>query len=82
MNHKIVEKSSIGNRKFIIVVQLFPDNIIESNAIKRIEQGEATFEQNDLIDNYLLFNLNLEKYSIIRVINQKEEYFYIEVYQN
>lgn len=48
-----------GVHDHIFDVTLIPDNATEAAAIKAVENLNTTFEQKEMVENYIHFNLNL-----------------------
>lgn len=48
-----------GVHEHVFDVTLIPENEIETAAIKAVENLSATFEQREMIENYIHFNLSL-----------------------
>lgn len=80
MKHRIVSHVRIEAHKFRIAVELLPDTEEEKKAISKLQQGVASQEQRDMIDNYLNFQLNLGEYSVIDLMEQKESLFILNIF--
>lgn len=82
-------KNTILNREWLkqdicrVLVELTPENEIEANAIINTGVGQATESERNMLDNYLILNLNgLGNYSIIDQIQQFGNRFVLEIVVN
>jgi len=77
MKHKLLGKQNLDNTYLLIEVELIPESDKEKTAIKHVEAMDADEEQRELIDNYLLFGLNIP-YSIVAVKRQNNTRFILK----
>ena len=81
MKHKIINKTEINVNHLLIAIELIAENESEITAIKNVANINATEEERELISNYLLFCLG-DKYSVVDLNNQKQNYFLLKVFKN
>lgn len=82
MKHKIIRDQNIGNHLSHVTVQLIPENATETKAIINCEKVEASDSERELVDNYLLFQLGLGNYSVVRPISLGNNHVTLEVFRN
>ena len=83
MKNKLISNQKLKQNIYNVIIELIPETEIERVAISNVEATNATPEEKQLIDNYLLFNLTgLGSYSFISLINQDKNYFTIEFLSN
>ncbi len=56
MKHKIKSDQRIDINNSVVVVELYPENDIEKNAINNLGTYSATDSERELVENYLHFN--------------------------
>jgi hypothetical protein len=71
MKHQLLDKLSLGNSQWRIIIELLPDTSVEAAAIQHVEQVEASEEERGLVEDYLNFNLGLGSYSVVRIVKQQ-----------
>ena len=77
MKHKFRGKKSLNSSYTLLDIELFPDSKMESEAIKQVEAMEATHDQKELVENYLLFGLN-SPYSVVSIERQSGNRFILK----
>jgi hypothetical protein len=80
MKHLILSTKKIDQSNSLVEVELIPGNKSEINAIKNMEEMSFTYEEKELVENYLHFNLGLHNYSILESINQNGNIFILKIY--
>ena len=73
MNYKILSKESLGNNNWFVEIELFPENDFETNAIRNIEIGTSTNEEQKVVEKYLISSLN--GMLILNLVRQKQNVF-------
>lgn len=69
MNYEFLgEHTFIGEDIYEVTVRLIPENESERKAIRNVEIGKANSDEQELINNYLLFGLR--DWSTLSVKNQ------------
>ncbi len=81
MNHRIVNKISLGSSQFNIQIELIPSNDREAQIIQKVESISASEEEKQLIDDYLSFCLG-DKYSVVKFNWQKGKIFEMKIFKN
>jgi hypothetical protein len=66
MKHQIVGEYPMAGRERQLVVDLLPENSAERTAIAKVEIAEASEDERELINNYLLFGLGYQVVDILR----------------
>ena len=59
MNHKIKSNQRIDIHHSIVVIELFPNNDTERNAINNLGTYTASDSERELVENYIHFNAGL-----------------------
>ena len=77
MKYKIIGKQTLTNPYLMLEVELIPESDVEKEAIKQVEAIEADETQKDLVENYLLFGLNVP-YSIHTLERQNKNHFILK----
>jgi hypothetical protein len=77
MKHKVHGKQNLNNSYILLDVELFPDSDKEKEAITKVGAMKASEEQKDLVENYLLFGLNVP-YSVVSVEKQNNTRFILK----
>jgi hypothetical protein len=66
MKHQIVGEYPMAGRERQLVVDLLPENSAERTAIANVEIAEASEDERELINNYLLLGLGYQVVDILR----------------
>jgi hypothetical protein len=83
MQHTIVSRQNLGNSHWQIVVDMRPATPAEAAAIARVERSEANEVEQELVTNYLLFEITeLGNYSFVNLDHQQGRRFTCIVYKN
>lgn len=83
MKNKLISSQNLGRNIYKAIIELIPENEIETIALRNAENAEASEQERQLIDNYLIFDLNnFGNYSFITLTNQEHNFFTIEVLVN
>lgn len=69
MKHKLIDQKRLPNSYVILEVELIPENENEKAAIRKVNIMDADEDQKQLVENYLLFGLQLP-YSILSIERQ------------
>lgn len=59
MKHKTKSDQRIDMHNSIVIIELFPDNETETNAIKNLEIYSASDTEKEFVENYIHFNSGL-----------------------
>lgn len=65
MKHQIVGEYPMAGRERQLVVDLLPENPAERAAIAKVETAEASEDERELVNNYLLFGLGYQVADIL-----------------
>ncbi|MBT9395079.1 hypothetical protein KLP40_18070 [Hymenobacter sp. NST-14] len=79
MKHRLVDKQSLGNGNWRVIIELLPDTPAEAKAIRQVELIEASEEERSLVENYLFFNLGLGNYSVVELLKQKNRHVALRI---
>lgn len=82
MKHKVKNRVNLGNKNYRIAVELTPESEFERKAIQNAQEAENTSAERGILDNYLLFSIFKEDYSVIKLVEQKGSTFVIDILMN
>jgi len=80
MKHTINSKKHIDTHQSLISVELIPETEIEKQAILHVQATIASDEERELVENYLNFSLGLSNYSVVDLIDQKGNTFFLKIF--
>lgn len=80
MKHSIINKQKVDSHNLIVNIKLIPETEFELIAINNFNNSQASFDDKELIENYLHFNLALGNYSLVKLIDQDKNNFTIQVF--
>lgn len=79
MKHNILKENLVSSNVKDVAIKLIAENEYEINAIQKLEALQATGDEKDLVENYLLFQLGLGNYSVIEIVSQQGNLFFIKI---
>ncbi|MRX38402.1 MULTISPECIES: hypothetical protein [Flavobacterium] len=82
MKFQIIDENNLGNKRFVVKIQLLPENMTEANSIRNIEAGTADDNERVTVTNFLHFVLSQKNYSPIGSLDQQGEIFTISAFKN
>lgn len=80
--HEVKNKVNLGNQNFRAAVELTPENDIERKAIQNAKEAENTSAEPKILDEYILFSIFKEDYSVIKLFEQNGSSFVIDISMN
>jgi hypothetical protein len=80
MKHSIKSKQKFDLHNMVVTVELLPDNETEQKAIKSTGEMTASDSEKELVENYLHFGLGLGNYSVLQLLDQKNNTFTLKIF--
>lgn len=79
MRHNILKENIVSSNVKQVAIKLIGENEYEINAIQKVETFQASEDEKDLVENYLLFQLGLGNYSVVEIVSQQGNLFFIKI---
>ena len=82
MQSQIIDENNLDNKRFVVKIQLTPQNTTEANSIRNVEAGTADDNERETVNNFLQLVLSQKNYSPIGTLEQQGQIFTVSAYKN